>query len=381
MKLIDREVVPGTGITIGRRVQHRRLPDGTSEARPSTSYTAVYTDDDGKKRTAGLGRVTLKEARRKAVRLQQSLDDGLPRQKQRAISIRELTERFMAFNETRDLAPRTMARYRTDVDKLSLFCQEIGLTLAKRFDEVTWYRYAAWLKGRSHKQGTTYADKTRYTTLTVCKQVFNFGVRQKLLAADPMPGVHLPKARAKPQVCPTTNQVNLMLGLCDGLTHAAIAIAAYQGLRYGEIEALQWDDVRLDMGELGMLHIRRGAATGHTKTKQERFVPIHPAVRPIIESLPRTQERVLPGLKERTLLAKVKKLGEQAGVPKGLKIHSMRHHFASMCANSRIPYRLAMQWLGHSSSQILDLYYHLHDEESEAAMKVLAARDLLQNTK
>ena len=35
-------------------------------------------------------------------------------------------------------------------------------------------------------------------------------------------------------------------------------------------------------------------------------------------------------------------------------------------------YRKALAWLGHSSSQMLDLYYHLHDEDSQYAMVALA---------
>ena len=48
------------------------------------------------------------------------------------------------------------------------------------------------------------------------------------------------------------------------------------------------------------------------------------------------------------------------------------HHFASLCANHQVAYRKALTWLGHSSSEILDLYYHLHDADSQAAMKSLA---------
>ncbi|MCX5633165.1 MAG: hypothetical protein NTW93_05795 [Phycisphaerae bacterium] len=35
-------------------------------------------------------------------------------------------------------------------------------------------------------------------------------------------------------------------------------------------------------------------------------------------------------------------------------------------------YRKALAWLGHSSSQMLDLYYHLRDEDSQQAMAALA---------
>jgi hypothetical protein len=35
-------------------------------------------------------------------------------------------------------------------------------------------------------------------------------------------------------------------------------------------------------------------------------------------------------------------------------------------------YRKALAWLGHSSSDMLDLYYHLHDEDSQETMRALA---------
>ncbi|MCD4830522.1 MAG: tyrosine-type recombinase/integrase [Anaerohalosphaeraceae bacterium] len=54
------------------------------------------------------------------------------------------------------------------------------------------------------------------------------------------------------------------------------------------------------------------------------------------------------------------------------KLHSFRHHFASMCANHGVAHRKALAWLGHSSSEMLDLYYHLHDDDSQKTMMELA---------
>ena len=36
---------------------------------------------------------------------------------------------------------------------------------------------------------------------------------------------------------------------------------------------------------------------------------------------------------------------------------------------------MALAWLGHSSSQMLDLYYHLHDEDNQRAMMAFAKVD------
>jgi integrase/recombinase XerD len=162
------------------------------------------------------------------------------------------------------------------------------------------------------------------------------------------------------------------LASVSGTAQTAFAILAFSGMRIGELEQLHVADVLLDRGELGMFHIRRGGSNGTTKDKDERFVPIHPRIRPMIDALPRTGELLLPGIKERQLLAALKKACRVARLTGRFKLHSFRHHFASLCANHHVAYRKALAWLGHSSSDILELYYHLHDEESEAAMRALA---------
>ena len=126
-----------------------------------------------------------------------------------------------------------------------------------------------------------------------------------------------------------------------------------------------------------MLHICRGGSTaGKTKTKRDRFVPIHPRVKPLLESLSRSvgESLVFPQITERQLLKRIKIICQEIGLTnaKSYKLHSFRHHFASMCANHQVAYKKALCWLGHRSSDILDLYYHLNDAESQAAMAQLA---------
>jgi integrase len=74
------------------------------------------------------------------------------------------------------------------------------------------------------------------------------------------------------------------------------------------------------------------------------------------------------------LLQRLKKLCDECEFenPRQYKLHSFRHHFASLCANHHLAHRKALAWLGHSSSEMLDLYYHLHDEDSQQAMRELA---------
>jgi integrase len=122
-----------------------------------------------------------------------------------------------------------------------------------------------------------------------------------------------------------------------------------------------------------MFHIHRGGSSEATKDKGERFVPIHPRIRPIVDALPRSSPLVLPGVRDRRLLAQLKSACAAAGLGRSYKVHSLRHHFASMVANHGVSYKKALAWMGHADSEMLSNYYHLHDEESERSMQALAS--------
>jgi integrase len=58
------------------------------------------------------------------------------------------------------------------------------------------------------------------------------------------------------------------------------------------------------------------------------------------------------------------------------RLHSFRHYFCSRCANSSVPERMIMEWLGHSDSEMVRHYYHMCDTEARRHMEGL---DLLGN--
>ena len=51
------------------------------------------------------------------------------------------------------------------------------------------------------------------------------------------------------------------------------------------------------------------------------------------------------------------------------RLHSLRHYFCSVCANTGVPEQVLMHWLGHRDSSMVKRYYHLHGEESQRQMK------------
>ncbi len=373
MKWSDREQVSDT-VSIGKRVL-RSTVNGVSRERVSSTYTAEYTDASGRRRFRSLGTSIKKEARLRALALQQGLSAGQPEAARGSrLTVPELIARFDAYCVSKNLAPRSLAKYRADLAKLAAFCAEHDVQRAARFDEETFHRFGAWLRSQEHKQGGKYQSKTLYTALTITKSLFKYGWRVKLLPGYELAGVSLPVARARPQPCFTLQQVEVILDRLEGDTRAAFAVLCFTGLRIGELVQLRWSDVHMDRGDLGMIHVQLGGSAGTTKDKDARFVPVHPRIRPLLESLPRTGELVVPGLKARTLLGQVKRLCRELGYDPRLKVHSTRHFFASMCANNLVSYRMALAWLGHSSSDMLALYYHLSDADSAAAMRAISER-------
>jgi len=363
MKLEDRERVDGTRVTIGRRVSYRK-----GEKRVSKRYAAEYRDIDGAQQFRSLGTTSRALARRKAIEIQQEIEQGIRPVKDSTATVEELADAYFSAVKAKGVAPKTVWKYRADLNKLREFCREAKLCIARRFSETDLYRYREWLVGRK------YADKTVQGALVLAKQLFKWAWRQGTLRDYRLAAATFPKAKAKPQPCFTSEQVDQLIKAAVGEEKAAFALMGYAGLRIGEVEQLQWQDVKVRDGNPTMLHIRRGGSNGSTKDKDERFVPIHPKVAEQLGSARSDRGPIYCEITQRALLMRLKDLCEQCGFknPRQYKLHSFRHHFASLCANNRVAHRKALAWLGHSSSDMLDLYYHLHDEDSLQAMQALA---------
>ena len=363
MKLADRERVDGTCVTIGHRIFHHN-----GKERTSRRYVAEYRGIDRRQACEKLETTNRAVARRKAIEIQQRLDSGAEPVRESNISMQDVADAYYEAVKAKGIAPKTEWKYRADLAKLKEFCQTADIVLARQFSETDLYCYRQWLSARGH------ADKTVQCAIVLAKQVFKWAWRQRVLRDYRLAAASFPKAKARPQPCYTSQQVDRLIDTGVGEEKAAFALMGYAGLRIGEVEQLRWEDFRTRESKLSMIHVRRGGSNGTTKDKDERFVPVHPKVAAVLEPMRKDSGQVFHDITERDLLKRLKVLCKSCGFenPEQYKLHSFRHHFASLCANHQVAYRKALAWLGHSSSEILDLYYHLHDEDSRQAMMALA---------
>jgi len=363
MKLEERERIDGTSVTIGRRVYYS---DGKRKV--SRRYAAEYRDLDGVQICRNLITTNKSQARRMAVEIQQELETGIERVPEINLLITNLTKSYIEDTKVKGIARKTEWKYKADLDKLEEYCTVNNIRLIRHFTESHLYRYRQWLMAKG------YADKTVQGAVILAKQAFKWAWRQKLIKDYRFSGVSFPKAKAKPQPCFTSEQVDKLIEAGIGEEKTAFALMGYAGLRIGEVEQLCWEDLHTANGRYTMIHVRRGGSAGTTKDKDDRFVPIHPKIVLMLGPAKKKTGLIFKSITERRLLKRLKELCEQCEFenPRQYKLHSFRHHFGSLCANHNVAYRKALAWLGHSSSQMLDLYYHLHDEDSQQAMVALA---------
>ena len=387
MKLINRERVDGTLVTIGNRAYYKKKnaqgktqnkKNGQEDFKTSRWYAAEYRDSDGKQVCINLKTKSKAKARRMAIEIQQDLEQGIERVAEKNLNVTVLVDVYQKSVELKGAVHKTKQKYRSDLDKFKSFCDENSIKIARRFSETNLCEYRKWLQEGNYKS-KYYADKSVEAAVVLVKQMFKWAWRQGHLRDYRLAGASFPKAKASPQPCFTSEQVDNLINVSKGEEKLAFALMGYAGLRIGEVEQLHWTDIQINDGRYTMIHIRRGGSEGTPKDKDERFVPVHPRVAELLGTIRHKTGLVFLGINERKLLKRAKELCRQCEFdnPRQYKLHSFRHYFASLCANHNIAYRKALAWLGHSSSEMLELYYHLHDEESQQAMIALANSSLI----
>lgn len=150
---------------------------------------------------------------------------------------------------------------------------------------------------------------------------------------------------------------------------AALRLLMLTGCRSGEITTLKWGDVHLEAWELRL----RDSKTG------PRVVPLSPAAARVLEALPRAadDEWVIAGRKPGTRLSDLghywRRVRERAGVG-DVRIHDLRHSFASRALALGESLTMIGRLLGHSKIRTTARYAHLaRDSVGESAARVAAS--------
>jgi integrase len=126
----------------------------------------------------------------------------------------------------------------------------------------------------------------------------------------------------------------------------------FTGARLREILHLQWDQVDLQRGLLFLADSKTGAKT----------IVLNAAAAAVIENIKRIGIYVIAGRQNDKPRSDLKRpwelVSEHAGLG-GLRLHDLRHSYASVGAGSGLGLPIIGKLLGHSNSKTTERYAHL----------------------
>jgi integrase len=291
------------------------------------------------------------------------------------------------------VAPRSLKRYRSPFKKFLTFARSVGVQSWNAVTRKTLEAYTAWLDD----EGYSYA--TEYTEITTLKQAIKWLVAEKKLPSSCLVDLPLKKPKGTTTYCYHRDEVEAMVAHCASREDLAwigevIVALVTTGLRIGELAALRWEDVDLSAAVLqltdrsfqGSREDRARART--TKSHRSRVLPLHADLHRVLKRMkqhpdgrvfhgprggvlkPDTVRNILKREVLTPLASRFPAMGDGKGFTSG-RLHSFRHYFCSVSANSGISEQVLMTWLGHQDSKMVRHYYHLHHDEAKRQMAKL----------
>jgi integrase len=166
---------------------------------------------------------------------------------------------------------------------------------------------------------------------------------------------------------------------CEASRHdgAIILVAAFTGMRRGEVVSLRWRDVDF---QASSIHVRESVSAGQDSTpkgRRSRSITMAPQVAEALGRLAPDDARhscelVFPGtragakLDPDALSRRFAAARDHAGL-RSLSFHDLRHTFASLLARAGEPVTVIQAEAGHADLRTTERYMHHRPRRQDAA--------------
>lgn len=333
----------------------RVMPSGTK------TYQAQYRKG-GRTRRISLGRhgnITAEQARLKAREVMGLVARGENpaeeiAQERRAPTVAALCERFFETHVLERCKPSTQSEYRRAIDRF--IKPAIGA-----FKVVDVERKDIAELHHKHRDIPYQANRT----LGVLSKMFNLAEVWGLRRDGSNPCRHVPKYREQKHERFLSQAELQRLGqVLDAVesegTESPFVVAAFRlliltGCRLGEIQTLKWEYITPRHMELP-----------DSKTGARR-IPLPQAARDLLDALPRLTGNPyviaghIEGQHATDLQRPWRRIRSRAGLH-DVRIHDLRHTYASLAVSGGMPIQMVGRLLGHTQLQTTMRYAHLADD-------------------
>lgn len=373
------------------------------ERKAGTSYIVRWRSGSSfKQRTFGAKR----EAERFALKVENELAEG------------NSTDPLVKHSKTfREIAEASLAASAPHIKPSTLSGYEIAYRVhiyptfgSRRVSTITSLEVEAWLAGMQSKvSGRTGRPLTTASirgAMIALGKAFSYASKHRLIAVNPTAAVAMPRKPSAQPMFLDAGQVEQIASALDahhpyGLM---VRVAAYTGLRAGELAALRIRDVNFLRRHIEVRRtVQRRAGEWHFGTpksvRSSRDVPLR---RDLVESLAAyltdhphrgdpdaglwpgrvqggfgTGKSALDFSRQLDISSVYRHyfspVAADLGLP-GLKWHSLRHTYASLMAAAGIDIYKVSRWMGHSNVAVTDgTYMHLFATDHTSDMDKLDA--------
>lgn len=269
----------------------------------------------------------------------------------------------------RSLAHNSIEAYLADLDKLTAYLQEQGLSKSpSQIDLKDLQGFIRWVA----ELGMTQSSQARI--ISGLRTFYRYCLLEDITTVDPTTLLEAPKLkRSLPDVLSFQEIENIIeqidLSTPEGTRNKAIVETMYScGLRVSEVVNLKLSQIYLDVGFVRVIG----------KGNKERLVPIGSSASKYISIYAdgvRRHQAIVPGEEDILFLNRrgrrltrvmifliIKDLVKKAGISKTISPHTFRHSFATHLVEGGADLRAVQEMLGHESITTTEIYTHLDRE-------------------
>jgi integrase len=343
------------------------------------SFVLNYVTDGGRERRITIGRFgdwATTAARAKARDLRREIDSGGDpladiEALREAPSVADLITRFIAEHVARK-RPSTIRAYR------QILRQHIAPYFGNhaKVADVT-HDDVQKLHDKITKAGRSYAANR---AMAVASKMFSLACRWKMRPDNPAKGIER-NYETKRKRYVKGDELGRLIEALNKYSNQNVAdvfrLLLFTGCRRGEALAARWADLDLTAG----IWTKPGSTT---KQKSDHVAPLSAPARQLLSEIQQRQsskqkvlgEYVFPGAGDSGHVVEIKRawraITKAAGIT-GLRIHDLRHSFASQLASGGASLPLIGALLGHSNPNTTHRYAHLYDDPQRAAVEKVGA--------
>ncbi|MDP2927367.1 MAG: site-specific tyrosine recombinase XerD [Candidatus Omnitrophota bacterium] len=294
--------------------------------------------------------------------------------------MKELIDSFLDYlSVERALAKNTIVAYRADLNLYLDFIGKQGIVVLSKATKNDIVEFMLFQKARG------ISPVTISRRLAAIRMFHRFLARERVLKSDPTILIDSPKLWKKIPDTLSLNEVEALISQPDvrghqGARDKAILETLYAtGMRVSELSNLKTNNVNLDIGFLRCIG----------KGNKERIIPlgkkaIHSINRYLEFSRPhflkqKTSEvlfisRSGAKLSRQSVWKLIKRYAKEAKIKKSIKVHTLRHSFATHLLERGADLRSVQEMLGHSNISTTQIYTHIDKERLKTIHKMFHPR-------